>query len=133
MSDKDGAEFRIAFAEKTFEKAEVELESARKFIRVNYRNNSQVKTTSALAMRAAKHAFHVAKEVAELKDLKTGAAEEKVLYIESLLERINKKFNKDVVIGHSLYEQSTIIGDRLNALIDSKKISTRDIMQSEVQ
>jgi len=120
-------------AEKTFEKAENELESAKKFIRANYRDNNQVEKTSALAMRAAKHAFHVAKEVETLKELKPEAAEEKVLYIESLLERVNKKFNKEVVIGYSLYEQSTIIGERLNALIDGKESLTREVAQLKQQ
>jgi len=120
-------------AEKTFEKAENELESAKKFIRANYRDNNQVEKTSALAMRAAKHAFHVAKEVETLKELKPEAAEEKVLYIESLLERVNKKFNKEVVIGYSLYEQSSIIGERLNTLIDGKESLTREVAQLKQQ
>ena len=88
-------------AEKTFEKAENELESAKKFIQANYRNNEQVKATSTLAMRSAKHAYHVAQEVEALKSLKPEAAEEKVLYIESLLERNNKNFNQESVIGLS--------------------------------
>ena len=116
-------------AEKTFEKAEKELESAKKFIRVNYRNNGQVEKTSALAMRAAKHAFHVAKEVETIKELKPEAAEEKVLYIESLLERVNKKFNQDLVIGNSLYEQSGIIGKRLEALLDDKSSLVREVAE----
>ncbi|MCK4704953.1 MAG: hypothetical protein KAT90_05700, partial [Gammaproteobacteria bacterium] len=120
-------------AEKTFEKAGNELESAKKFIRANYRNNEQVEATSALAMRSAKHAYHVAQEVETLKALKSDAAEEKVLYIESLLERINKKFNQDVVIGHSLYEQSSIIVQRLNDLIDGKETLTSEVVQLEQQ
>jgi len=116
-------------AEKTFEKAEKEFDSAKKFIQVNYRNNKQVKKTSALAMRAEKHAIHVAKEVETLKELKPEAAEEKVLYIESLLERVNKKFNQDLVIGHSLYEQSGIIGKRLETLLDDKLSLVREVAQ----
>ncbi|MCW8854818.1 MAG: hypothetical protein OQK72_08975 [Gammaproteobacteria bacterium] len=120
-------------AEKTFEKAEAELESAKKFIRANYRNNEQVKNTSALAMRSAKHAFYVAKEVETLKELKPEAAEEKVLYIESLLERVNKKFNQEVVIGHSLYEQSTIISKRLDSIIDVRGELVREVAQLREQ
>ena len=116
-------------AERTFEKAENELESAKKFIRANYRDDKQVKATSSLAMRAAKHAFYIAKEVETLKEMKPEAAEEKVLYIESLLERVNKKFNKDVVIGHSLYEQSSIIANRLDAVLDKKESLSRDNSQ----
>ena len=107
-------------AEKTFEKAELELESARKFIRSNYRNNEQVEATSAVAMRAAKHALYVALEVETLKNLNEEAAEKKVLYIESLLEHINKKLNKDVVIGNSLDEQAKIIGQRVESSLSAK-------------
>ena len=107
-------------AEKTFEKAENELDSAKKFIRAHYRDDAQVEKTAALAMRSAKHAYHVAKEVETLIGLKAEAAEEKVLYIESLFERINKKFNQQVVIGNSLYEQSTIVGQRVDSLVDNK-------------
>jgi len=107
-------------AEKTFEKAELELESARKFIQSNFRNNTQVEAVSAVAMRAAKHALYVAMEVETLKELKPEAAEKKVLYIESLLEHINKKLNKDVVIGNSLDEQSKIIGQRVESAINTK-------------
>lgn len=116
-------------AEKTFEKAEQELESAKKFIQANYRNNDQVRKTSALAMRAAKHAFHVAKEVETLKELKPEAAEEKVLYMESLLERVNKKFNQGVVIGHSLYDQAGILAKRVDALLDDKAALNREVAQ----
>ncbi|HEB55284.1 MAG TPA: hypothetical protein ENI98_03055 [Gammaproteobacteria bacterium] len=114
-------------ARKTFEKAETELESARKFIRVYYRNREQVKNVSAIAMRKARHAYYVAKEVETLVELKPNAAEEKVLYIESLLERINKKFNQDVVTGYSLYEQTSIIGKRLDTVLDAKASASREL------
>lgn len=113
-------------AEKTFEKAENELDSAKKFIQANYRDSEQVNEASVVAMRLAKHAFYVAKEVEELKALKPEAAEERVLYIESLLERVNEKFNQDVIIGNSLYEQASIIGQRLNALIEDKESLNRE-------
>ena len=116
-------------AEKTFDKAEKELESAKKFIQVNYRNNKQVEKASALAMRAAKHAFYVAKEVETLKELKPEMAEEKILYMETLLERVNKKFNQGVVIGNSLYEQSGIIGKRLDTLLEAKAALGREVAQ----
>ncbi len=114
-------------AKKTFEKAETELESARKFIRVYYRNNEQVKKVSTIAMRKARHAYYVAKEVETLTELKPKAAEEKVLYIESLLERINKKFNKDAITGYSLYEQTSIIGQRLDTVLDAGALASRQL------
>ncbi len=114
-------------AKKTFEKAEAELKSARKFIRVYYRNSEQVEKVSAIAMRKARHAYYVAKEVETLTELKPKAAEEKVLYIESLLERINKKFNKDEVTGYSLYEQTSIIGQRLDTVLDAGALASRQL------
>lgn len=100
-------------AEKTFAKAEQELETAKKMIRGNYRDQASVEKTSALAMRAARHAYHVAQEVEKTRELKPAEAEERVLYFEYLLERINEKFQQDVVIGHSLYEQASLIGERV--------------------
>ncbi|VAX12128.1 hypothetical protein MNBD_GAMMA24-1963, partial [hydrothermal vent metagenome] len=127
MLEKADDEDAKDLAKKTFKKAEKELESARKFIRVYYRDKQQVKNAAALAMRKAKHAYYVAQEVETLTELKPEAAEEKVLYIESLLERINRKFNKGVVIGHSLYEQTSIIGQRLDALFDVRVPANRNI------
>lgn len=100
-------------AEKTFGKAEQELETAKKMIRGNYRDQASVEKTSALAMRAARHAYHVAQEVEKTRELKPADAEERVLYFEYLLQRINEKFQQDVVIGHSLYEQASLIGERV--------------------
>lgn len=101
-------------AAKTFTKAKQELETAKKMIRGNYRNQDSVEKTSALAMRAARHAYYVALEVEKTLELKPAAAEERVLYFEYLLQRINEKFQQDVVIGHSLYEQSSLIGERVD-------------------
>ncbi|NOZ36507.1 MAG: hypothetical protein GXP11_00280 [Gammaproteobacteria bacterium] len=114
-------------AKKTFEKAETELESARKFIRVYYRDNEQVEKVSAIAMRKARHAYYVAKEVETLTELKPKAAEEKVLYIESLLERINKKFNENKITGYSLYEQTSIIARRLDTVLDARTLANRQL------
>lgn len=100
-------------AEKTFSKAEKELETAKKMIRSSYRDKAKVEKTSALAMRAARHAYYVALEVDKTRELKPAEAEERVLYFEYLLERINEKFQQDVVVGHSLYEQSSLIGERV--------------------
>jgi hypothetical protein len=101
-------------AEKTFAKAEQELETAKKMIRGSYRDKAKVEKNSALAMRAARHAYYVAQEVEKTRELKPAAAEERVLYFEYLLQRINEKFQQDVVIGHSLYEQSSLIGERVD-------------------
>jgi hypothetical protein len=104
-------------AEVTFEKAEKELDSAKKYITANFRNNEEVRKTSEQAMLAAKHAYYVAKEVETLQKLEPAKAEEKVLYIESLLEGVNKRFNQGEIVGHSLYEQADILGKRVDAII----------------
>jgi hypothetical protein len=120
-------------AEKTFKKAEIELENARKYIRFNYRNDKQVEITSSLAMRAAKHAFYIAKEVEVFKEMKPEVAEQKVLFVESLLERVNKKFKKNIVIGHSLYEQGDIVSARLESLLDEMDSLKRKIAELKRQ
>ena len=49
--------------------------------------------------------------------------------MESLFERVNKKFNQGVVIGNSLYDQSTIIGKRLDDLLEAKAALSRETAQ----
>lgn len=107
-------------AEQTFDKAQSELKSAKEFIQVNYRDQKQVALVSAEAMQAASHVYYVAKEVEKLQNLNYEEAEQKVLYFESLLEQINARFNQKVLIGHSLYEQVTIIENRLGVVLNKQ-------------
>ena len=74
-----------------------------------------------MAMSSARHAFYVAQEVETVKDLKEEAAEDKVLYMESLLARINSKVSGEAVTGHSLYDQSNIISQRIESLLNNSQ------------
>lgn len=72
-------------------------------------------------MRAAKHAYFVAKEVNTIKELKADDAEDRILQFESLLEHINQRFNQGELIGNSLFDQSRIIGQRVDDLLSNQE------------
>lgn len=105
-------------AKKTFEQAKKELRLARKIIKEKFRDKGMVESASENASREARHAYFVAKEVEKLKILKPEDVEQRVLYIESLLENINKKINDVKVVGYSLDDQSSIVADRAKRLLD---------------
>lgn len=105
-------------AKRTFEQAEKEMTVARRVIKEKYRDKGKVEAASENALREARHAYYVAREVEKLQIVKPEEAEQRILYIESLLENVNKKFNDVKVVGHSLEDQSTIIAERVNGLLD---------------
>ena len=123
-SEQAGAK---VLAKRTFEQAEKELALAIRILKENYRDKAVVQATGENALREARHAYFVAKEVDKLQILKPEEAEQKVLYFESLLENINKNFNDVKVVGHSLEEQSTIISGRLNRLLDKLDALNKEV------
>ena len=58
-------------------------------------------------------------------------AEQKVLYFESLLENINKTISNTKVVGHSLEEQSTIIAERVNRLLDKLNALKQEVARQK--
>lgn len=105
-------------AEKTFEHAEKEIETAHKFIDTHYRDHQAVEKTSQAAMRAAKHAYIVATEVPALEGMKPEQAEQRILFVESLLERIARNLDTVELMGNSLHDQSVMIADQVEKLRD---------------
>lgn len=128
MIDKADSIDADEFAEKTFTQAEKALESANLFIEKNYSDREGVRKNSIDALNAASHAYYIAQEATELVELKRADAENKALYFESLLERINKNIGIENLNTMSLYDQSVLIADKVEnfSKIKSSKV-THDI------
>lgn len=77
-------------AQLTFEKAEEAVDYANNFIEANYRDRDGIKRVCHKALVAAKHAYYVAEESARLVEIGEKEAEQYVLYIGSLLQRVNE-------------------------------------------
>lgn len=106
------------YAEKTYEKAESTLEFAHRYVEKNYRNRGEVAQKGLEAFNTAAHAYFVAKEAKELVTLDEEAAEQKVLYFESMLERVNKPLNLQYLNTVSLYDQSVKLSKAIETLQD---------------
>ncbi len=104
------------FAEATYAHAEKTLETSIQFIEQNYRDRQGVKQAGKEALRAAQHSFYVAKESALIVELDPERAEQRVLFVEELLERINLSLQQESVIGMSLRDQSATLATRVEAL-----------------
>ena len=100
-------------AEKTYAKAEKAIVNARAFIDKNFRDREGVKAICVTAHNRAQHALSVAKDSAKALGLKAPASEAYVLYLESLLEKINGGEIKNLN-NKTLSEQTDAIVEMLN-------------------
>lgn len=126
MLKKAKTEKADELAEVTYKKAEEEIKNADAYVKANYKNHSAVEKVGASALRAANHAYYVAKEVVELDGMKPKLAEQRVLYIESLFTKITQSMNIDSGIGKSLYEQSKYISSKT---ADSNQQEKNELMK----
>ncbi|MFV1873887.1 MAG: hypothetical protein ACMZ64_11260 [Oleiphilus sp.] len=130
MLDKADSVDADDFAETTFEQAEQTLESATKFIEKNYSDRDGVRKTGLEALYAASHAYFIAKESAELIELKPSDAEKKALYFESLLARINKSVGVENLSTMSLYDQSVRLAEEIETAFKRTEANeTNDVIQ----
>jgi hypothetical protein len=76
-------------AEVTYEKAEQAVDYAGEFIEKNYRDREGVKRVSDIAYTEALHAYYVAEETAKIIQIDAEDAEQYILYVGGLLQRVN--------------------------------------------
>lgn len=113
MIDKAESIDADEYAEKTFSQAQQTLESATLFIEKNYKDRDAVRNNGLDALNAASHAYFIAQEATGLVELKRADAENKALYFESLLERVNKSLGIDNLNTMSLYDQSVLMAKNI--------------------
>ncbi|MFQ5560895.1 MAG: hypothetical protein ACE5FU_09960, partial [Nitrospinota bacterium] len=103
------------YAEVTYKGAQKQYETSSHFIERNYRDRKGVKQAGEEALLAAKHAFFVAKEAKRLVKIGEEEAEQRVLYFESLLDRIGQASGNQNIIGLSLYDQAEALAKHIQA------------------
>lgn len=98
-------------AEVTFEKAEQAVEYANDFIEKNYRDRAGVKRVCDIAYTEALHAYYVAEEAAKIIEIDAEDAEQYVLYVGSLLQRINEEVGVKDLKAMSPREQARSLAE----------------------
>jgi hypothetical protein len=78
------------FAQQTYKHAQKTLESAHRFIETRYRDRDGVTRAGIEALHAATHASQTGREAKQWVSMNKDEAERKVLYVQSLLSRINQ-------------------------------------------
>lgn len=103
-------------AEKTYKAADELLMSALTYAEENYRDQDQLQSLGSEVYLAAQHAYYVAQESERLLKLDPEGAESRVLYFESLLERINQSIDEQSVVGMPLQQQAEELIKRIAVL-----------------
>lgn len=93
------------YAEQTYEKAELAIERAKKFIASNYRQRAQVSVIANEALIAAKRALNIGAEAKLMVEMNEEAAEQKALEQEALIAMIIKGMQLEGLAGLTLREQ----------------------------
>ncbi|GAA6133222.1 hypothetical protein NBRC116188_00110 [Oceaniserpentilla sp. 4NH20-0058] len=104
------------YAAKTFETAEKEVEKLELLIETQYKDREAVGLASKSAVRNAQHATNIAKAAKPLIKLNPKTAEQHILFIESLLDRITSALNQDSVVHLPLRNQSIALAQKVETL-----------------
>jgi hypothetical protein len=104
------------YAPQSHTTAQQKVQAAENYIDNNYRNRDVVVRLCDEAFRASQHAYALAQEAALLVNLNGSEAEQRVLFMESLLARINETLAQDALGGNSLRQQAEIIAARVAVL-----------------
>ncbi|CAA0103122.1 Uncharacterised protein [Zhongshania aliphaticivorans] len=103
------------FAEVSYEKAEEAIDYASDFIENNYRDRENVKRLSHKAYTQAMRAYYIAEESAKIVEIDEEEAEQYILYVESLLQRINEEAGVSDIEAMPLREQSRSLAEAFKA------------------
>ncbi|MBV1883422.1 MAG: hypothetical protein KUG82_17410 [Pseudomonadales bacterium] len=98
-------------AEQTYKKAMRTLNEANSFVRENYRDREGIKRVGDDAFIAASYAYHVTVEVKKIIEVKEKKAEQYILYVASLLQRINGDDKVKNLGSLSFYDQSLALAE----------------------
>ncbi|MDH5517456.1 MAG: hypothetical protein OEY36_06515 [Gammaproteobacteria bacterium] len=90
----------------TYKSAEQKIHQAGEFIKQHYLKQDEAEKAGNLAMQEANHAYLIAKEVKATKGMEEKQAEQRALYIESLLEKIAEAMNAESGIGLTIADQA---------------------------
>ena len=104
------------YASKTFEKAEKSIEKFELTIESQYKNRELIKNTSIQNVHSSQHAENIAKAAKPLLKLNNETAEQHILFIESLLDRIKTAIEHDDITHLPLNNQSIALAQSVETL-----------------
>jgi len=105
------------FAEKSLEQAVAKIKLANAFIKSNYRDREGVKKICNEAFNAAARAYFVAIEASKIVALKEKQAEDYILFVESLLTRVNRSEVVPNLTSVSFHDQSVALAEAIEKLV----------------
>jgi hypothetical protein len=104
------------FATQTFEIAEEAVDKLELLIKSQYKKRDLIAERSKATIRLAQHAENVAKAAKPLLKINAEQAEQHILHIESLLDRITKALNHDSINHMPLNNQSIALAQAVETL-----------------
>ena len=119
------------FAAKTFEIAEQAIEKLEIFIETRYKERETIREHSEAAIRLAQHAENVAKAAQPLLKMNSEQAEEHVLYVESLLDRVTKALEHSSITHLPLNNQSIALAQAVETLSKQAQTNQKNKQWSE--
>lgn len=110
--DADAEDFAI----KTYEIAEKAVEKLETLIESQYKNRELIADSAKATIRLAQHAEEVAKAAQPLLKLNAEQAEQHILYVESLLDRVKQAIGHDNINHMPLKNQSIALAQAVETL-----------------
>jgi hypothetical protein len=117
------------FAAKSFDKAQKTFDTFEKFIETSAEQRVLIKEKSKMAVHLAQHAENVAKAAQPLLKLNTETAEDHILFIESLMNRIATALNQGDILNLNLNSQSIAIAQTAETI--NKRANTQAQLASK--
>lgn len=117
------------YAAKSFSDAQKNLETFEKFIETSAKQRELIKEKSLSAIRLAQHAEHVSKAAAPLLKLNPETAEEHILFIEQLMNRIAVALQQDDISHLNLNGQSMAIAQTAESVNKLASLQTQPANQ----
>lgn len=120
------------YAAKSFTDAQKNIETFETFIETSAKQREQIKQKSLQAIRLAQHAEHVSKAAQPLLKLNNETAEEHILFIEKLMNRIAVALQQEDVSYLNLNSQSLAIAQTAETINKLASVQTQPAAEEKV-
>jgi hypothetical protein len=120
------------YAAKSFTDAQKNIETFETFIETSAKQREQIKQKSSQAIRLAQHAEHVSKAAQPLLKLNNETAEEHILFIEKLMNRIAVALQQEDVSHLNLNSQSLAIAQTAETIHKLASVQTQPAAEEKV-
>lgn len=120
------------YASKSFTDAQKNIETFEAFIETSTKQREQIKQKSLQAIRLAQHAEHVSKAAVPLLKLNNETAEEHILFIEKLMNRIAVALQQEDVSHLNLNSQSLAIAQTAESINKLASVQSQPAAKEKV-